>query len=517
MTIRDFFDEAVSSCGQRVFLRWHDGERWVAMTYAEAEAAVIRTCAALKRLGLTKAREGGYPMRVAIMRENCPEWIIAYLAVAGTGLIVVPVDPHLRPPEARHIIEDSGAALVIADDRLAELLGAAGLKAKVAYAGEIAEAVAALSPGELAEGEAWWRENRPQTDDLASIVYTSGTTGAPKGAMLTHGNFTANVDQTFTRVMFYPTDHFLLALPLFHVFAFTLNFLVPLRKTAEISFARTMRSIPVDMAELRPTVLMAVPLLAELLYARARDIVCKLRVLGLGGAPSSKATLEALVAAGVYVLEGYGITECAPGVAYPDQSKYVVGTVGTPLDGIDWRIVNSDETGAGELRVKGPNVMKGYWNNPAETERAFDSDGFYRTGDIVRPGKDGNLQICGRIKALIVNREGKNIYPEEIERAIRRCPLVAEALVVGYRMSGEVGEHVGAIVVPNPEAVKSAHPELTDPGEIARLVRREVQALCHDLLTEYKLPRKVEVRFVPLEHTSSMKVKRFLYARALDE
>jgi len=260
-----------------------------------------------------------------------------------------------------------------------------------------------------------------------------------------------------------------------------------------------------------------VPLLAEMLYARAKQVMSTLRVLGVGGAPISKATLEGLRADGVFVLEGYGITECSPGVAFPDEHRYVPGTVGMPLDGMEWRIVNSDETGAGELRVKGPNVMRGYWNNPVETAKAFDEDGFYCTGDIVRPVLNGNFTICGRTKALIVNREGKNIYPEEIERTIARCPSVADVIVVGYRVGGETGEHVGAIVVPNVEHLKASADRPLTNDEIAAIVRHEVREACHAGLTEYKLPRKVDVRFVPLERTPSMKVKRFIYSRALDE
>ena len=515
-TIREFFEDAVRECGETVFLRAHDGAAWRTLTYSESKARVLRLLAGFLKLGLTDARSSGERARVAIMRENGPDWALGYLALVGCGFVVVPVDPHLRAGEAAHILTDSEASLVWADDALEPLLAEAGAPARTVSARAFSAVLESFAADDLSAAARFWDEHVPQGGDLASIVYTSGTTGRPKGAMLTHGNFTANVDQTFSRVMFYGTDHFLLVLPLFHVFAFTLSFLLPLRKRAQISFARSMRSVPVDMSELRPTVFMAVPLLVELLYARARETIASLRVLGVGGAPISKGTLDGLIRAGVFVVEGYGITECAPGVSYPDEKRYVPGTVGMPLDGMEWRITQSDETGAGELRVKGPNVMRGYWKNPVETAKAFDEAGFYRTGDIVRPVQNGNFTICGRTKALIVNREGKNIYPEEIERAISRCPLVAEVVVVGYHVGGEVGERVGAIVVPNPEAVKAALPAAS-AEEIVERVRADVQALCHDLLAEYKLPRKVDVRFSPLDRTASMKVRRFVYARALDE
>jgi len=518
LTIRDFFEDAVRERPDKVFLRAHDGQSWQTQTYREVHRAVIRHLAAFLKTGMTGDLQNGFRERLAIMRENCPEWIISYLAAACAGFIVVPVDPKLMTCEAEHILCDSGAKVVLAENRLRQVLDAANCSADRVYVDAFDETLRALTQEDIAVAERFWDEHRPDNDDLASIVYTSGTTGAPKGAMLSHANFTSNVEQTFKRVMFYESDHFLLVLPLFHVFAFTVDFLVPLRKMAEISFVRSMRSVVPDMMELHPTVLMAVPLLAELIYGRAKSVICLLRVLGLGGAPISMATLEGLAAAGVFVLEGYGITECSPGVAYPDEHRYVPGTVGTPLDGMEWRITDSDETGAGELRVKGPNVSRGYWNNPAETAKAFDADGFYRTGDIVRPALNGNFTICGRTKALIVNREGKNIYPEEIERTIARCVFVKDVIVVGYRMGDEIGEHVGAIVVQNIDAVAAANGGRAPANdETAARVRAEVREICHKCLTEYKLPRKVDVRFVPLERTPSMKVKRFIYARALDE
>ena len=515
-TIRQFFEEAAEERGNSVFLREHDGKSWRTITYAQAHARVLCLLAGFLKLGLTDARSSGERARIALMRENSPDWILGYLALTGCGFVVVPVDPHLKAHEAAHILTDSEASVVWADDQLTPVLDEAATPARPVSASAFAAILETLTDEDLDSARRFWKEHVPQPDDLASIVYTSGTTGRPKGAMLTHGNFTANVDQTFSRVMFYESDHFLLVLPLFHVFAFTLDFLLPLRKRAQISFARTMRSVPADMAELHPTVFMAVPLLVEMLHAHARAQISSLRVLGVGGAPISKGTLESLIRAGVFVLEGYGITECAPGVSYPDEKRYVPGTVGAPLDGMEWRITHSDETGAGELRVKGPNVMRGYWKNPVETAKAFDEEGFYRTGDVVRPVLNGNFTICGRTKALIVNREGKNIYPEEIERTIARCPLVAEVIVVGYRVGDEVGERVGAIVVPKAEAVKAALPSASTEETIRR-IRADIQELCHASLSEYKLPRKIDVRFSPLERTAAMKVRRFVYARALDE
>ena len=516
LTIRDIFDDAVRTQGARTFLRHHDGTAWRELSYSVTRDRIVRTLAVLLKQGLDAGASDGYRARMAIMAENSPEWIVAYLAATGCGFVVVPVDPKLASPEARHVLADSGVSLILADGRTFPSLDAAGVAAPRLDMEGLDGMRTGLTEAEVAAAERFWTDRRPDADDLASIVYTSGTTGRPKGAMLSHGNFTSSVDMTFSRVMFYGTDHFLLVLPLFHVFAFTMSFLLPLRKQAEISFARSVRSVAADMAELKPTVLMSVPLLTSLLYERARPVLAQLRLLGVGGAPIAGDLLKGLLETIDVVVEGYGITECSPGVAFPDERRYVPGTVGRPLDGMDWRIVSVDETGAGELYVKGPNVTQGYWKNPEETAKAFDADGFYRTGDIVRADTEGNLTICGRTKALIVNREGKNIYPEEVERVIARCPSVADVIVVGYHLGDEPGEHVGAIVVPDVEALQAAG-RIGGEDEMSEIVRTEIRDACHAALAEYKWPRKVSVRFAPLEHTPSMKVKRFLYARSLDE
>lgn len=519
MTIRECFDEAVRTVPAKTALRWFDGENWRQLAYGELSERVLGCYAVLLREGLTARGGDSLPLRLAIMMANSPDWLAIYLALAGSSLTAVPLDPKLRGAEARHILTDSGASVVFVDGHSEPAVAeaaAAGWGGRVVTLAELGDLVASLTPEELATARAVWAKTAPGEDTLASIIYTSGTTGVPKGACLTHGNFTANAVQTLERVPFYDTDRYLLVLPLFHAYAFTLSFVIPLMLKAEIDFARNLRTVAADIAALRPTVLMAVPLMAEMLYQRARELVATLRIVGVGGAPLAKSTIEGLMASGVKVMEGYGITECAPGVSYPRDGAYVPGTVGTPLSGIEWRICNTDETGAGELRVKGPNVMRGYWNNPGATVEAFDADGFYRTGDIVRTGLDGNLVICGRTKALIVNREGKNIYPEELERVIAHDPMFRDVLVLGYRVGGAVGEHVGVIVVPDPDAFRAEYGALSR-GAAATAVRKRVLERCRGELADYKLPRKVEVRFVPLERTPAMKIRRYLYQRALDE
>lgn len=560
MTIREYLDEAVRAVPDAPAQRFCLREVWVTRTYAELYERVVRAVAILRRLQITPGEH-----HVGLMLENSPEWQEIYLALACVGVAVVPLDPKLRPQEAAYILRDSEAVALFAGSRLGAVLGEAvgsvpDLRACV-WVGEDGapeplpslagvacygyEALRAETAAEADAARAWFEEARPAADTVASIIYTSGTTGKPKGAMLTHGNFTSNVADTCERVGFRGTDNFLNVLPLFHAFSFTANFMLPLAVKACCSFVRSLRTVSEDMLVLRPTVMLAVPLMAEKLYARIAERLRKnliargllgmglkklvskkviesfggrLRLLGIGGAPTPVAVINGFRDVGITVLEGYGLTECSPGVAYPSPDAYRPGTVGRVLSGMRYKLADADETGAGELCVKGPNVMKGYYKNPEATAEVFDDEGFFHTGDLVRLDERQNLTICGRKKALIVNREGKNIYPEEIEQIIEQCPGVRDVVVLGYTDGSDSGERVGVIAVPDMEKLASARPGIAgSEAEAASFLRERIAEFCRQRISDYKMPRKIVIRTEPLERTSTMKVRRAVYAGTLDE
>lgn len=554
-TIRDYLDSAVKEVPSAVFQRFHDGEKWIEKTFAEVRervdcaVALVRECIKdepLEDVEETAAVKFPVGKRIAIMLENSPDWQVLYIAVAGSGLAVVPIDPKLRAVEVKHILKDSGANAIFFGSKQLEVVEEASEELpELIKIVDPSTRLDAVSEKDRKAAHEWYDNHRPTPETLASLIYTSGTTGKPKGAMLTHANFVTNAEATNRRVPFYSTDNFINVLPLFHAFSFMGNFLLPLLVKGSTSFIRSLRTIADDMLEVKPTVLLAVPLLAEKLYQRidqnikksfvtsglfkvdfARKLIArkiverfggKMRVIGIGGAPTAIETLVGFQKIGLFVLEGFGITECAPGVAYPNPANFIPGTVGPVLDNIEFKIVDQDESGAGELLVKGPNVTKGYWNNPEQTAAAFDKDGYYKTGDIVRLVK-GCIKICGRTKALIVNREGKNIYPEEIEHALEHAPLVKDAIVVGYHVGVEVGEHVGAIIVPDEDAVKAHLKEKSmTKEEISSFIVEYAQGVCRASVADYKQPRKFVVQFEPLERTSTMKVRRVVYAGSLDE
>jgi long-chain acyl-CoA synthetase len=557
MTIRALFDEAVQQVPDAPVQRYMRADAWVTRTYAALRERVLHAAGAVAALGITPGRD-----HVALMLDNRPEWQEIYLALAGAGVAVVPLDPRLRPGEVAHILADSGSIAIFAEAKLKGLLAQIApelprLRDLVLVNGAADhgatcegrpcwdyEMLLTAAAGRLAAARDWFDRHLPAHDDIASIIYTSGTTGKPKGAMLTHGNFCADVAGTLKLTPFGPKDNFLIVLPLFHAYSFTANFLVPLANRASMSFVRGIKTVAEDMRILHPTVLLTVPLMAEKMFARvsqrlraswaARVLLAvglrgvvrrkvlaslggRLNFIGVGGAACPVEVIEGFRRLGIPIAEGYGLTEAAPGVCYGNAWTTRPGSVGRPLPNIEVRIAGPDAQGVGELQVRGPIVMKGYFGNPAATAEAIDPDGWLSTGDLAALSREGEVTIRGRKKALIVNREGKNIYPEEVEQCIAQSPFVLDVIVLGYQAADAAGERVGVIVTPNGEAIAASRGGRPLPdAELDGYMRQVVQVRCASL-SDYKRPRKIDVRREPLDRTSIMKVRRHVYAGTLDE
>jgi long-chain acyl-CoA synthetase len=402
-----------------------------------------------------------------------------------------------------------------------------------------------LRAGVQGQARSWYVNHQPAPQSIASVIYTSGTTGKPKGAMLTHTNFCSDAIGSFELLddEISPKDEFLIVLPLFHSFSFTANFVIPLAKGCCMSFVESLRTVADDIKTLRPSVLMAVPLLAEKLFGKIdekvkrnrvaqllitlglsrwvgkkvlKELGGRLRFLFVGGAPCPLHVLQGFRRLGVPIVEGYGLTECSPVVSATNMNESRIGTIGKKLPNIEVRLAEVNEQGVGELQIRGPIVMKGYYKNLEATREAFDGE-WLRTGDLASIDAQGYLTIRGRKKALIVNREGKNIYPEEVENVIARDPLIADVIVIGYTVGGVPGERVGAILVPDFDALKAVSAGVEPPWEaIEHLIRGRVHAQCESL-AEYKHPRKLVIQREPLERTAVQKVRRVAYQGKLDE
>ncbi len=563
MTIRTLLLDAAAQSPDSTFVRWKAPDRtWHTRSFAETLETARAVSAALGELGV---RRGD---RVALMMENRPEWMTVYLGIVCCGVTVVPVDAHLHVHEVSHILRDSEAVAFFGSGKtgplVREIMGSLKYMRSVVLAdGAVPEdrresgvrlydleRLLDKTSKSAALPDSFFERNVAEEEDVASIIYTSGTTGRSKGAMLTHANFCAQLEalKYFT---VYKSDNFLLVLPLHHAFAFTANFIVPLAAQCEISIVENLRTIPDNMRETKPTVLLAVPLLAEKMLgairkklqksaaARAlmsigltrvvgRKVIAglggRMRIIIVGGAASDPDVLRAWSRFGIKTLQGYGLTETAPISALAPEDAIKFESVGKALPGHELRIADQNEEGVGEIQVRGPSVMKGYFRNEDATAESFDEDGWFRTGDLGTMDSDGYVTITGRKKSLIVNREGKNIYPEEVEIAINACPHVLESIVLGYHVPGEAkGEHVGAIIVAdldkiaeerNRNAAASASPMSDD--EIRALCLSEVREAMKQL-SSYKHPRRIRVRFEPLQKTNTLKVKRYLYSLDADE
>ena len=559
MTIRGLLERQAAARPDAVAMRFFSGGAWRVRSYGETLRGVREVAEGYGvRFGLKPGEENA-----AIILGNGPEWIESYLAQAGTGASVVPIDPKLHDDEVAYILKDAEARVVTTDPRHLRML--MSIAKRLPSLRGIVVVGGVINPGQRIEGRidvagyeslrvsgggAWYDSHVARPEDIASIIYTSGTTGRPKGAMLRHSNFVADLEGAYESfgAPVGPSDSFFVVLPLFHAFSFSANFVAPFMKGASMSFCQSLRTVGKDIHDLKPTVICAVPLLAEKLHDKIESGLAKSRVarflmkIGLrgpvmhmvkmrlggrlrffitGGAPCPRHVMDSFKRIHVRFLEGYGLTECSPIVSVCPPEVIKAGTIGPAIGGIEVRLADRNEAGVGEIQVKGPIVMQGYYHNPEATAEAFDEDGkgglWFRTGDLASMDEDGFITIRGRKKALIVNREGKNIYPEEVEIMIAKEPCVQDVVVIGYTHGGDPGEKVGAIIYPNEEWFKSNNGgTMPDWPEVEKVAAKRAAEKCAEL-ADYKRVRKWVVSREPLERTSIGKVRRVAYKNALDE
>ncbi|MFF9038244.1 long-chain fatty acid--CoA ligase [Streptomyces sp. NPDC014892] len=442
--------------------------------YAELDERSARAAALLRAEGV---RPGD---RVALMLPNVPEFVVLYYGVLRAGGVVVPMNPLLKTRETEYHLTDSGAVRLFewhqAPGEGAQGAAAAGVRHTAVEPAAFAQALAGHEP---LPGVA-----RTADDDVAVLLYTSGTTGRPKGATLTHGGLRHNTEVNTVHVQrMTPEDVVVGCLPLFHIFGQICTMSVAVRAGASLTLIPRFEPQAVLDAIARDgaTVFEGVPTMyAALLQHPAGADVSTLRMCVSGGASLPVEILHGFERRfGCAVLEGFGMSETSPVVTFnhPDRPRKA-GSIGTPIQDVEVRLL--DDKGqdvtpgeVGELAVRGPNVMKGYWNRPEETAAAI-PDGWLRSGDLARQDEDGYLFIVDRKKDMII-RGGYNVYPREIEEALHEHPAVALAAVVGVPHA-HLGEEIAAAVVLRP----GAH---ATPDELREFVKDRVAA--------YKYPREV--------------------------
>lgn len=413
--------------------------------------------------------------RVGVMLPNVPYFAIAYYAVLRAGGVVVPMNVLLKDRETSFYLSDAQAAAVIVWHEFAGAAeagaAAAGADCIVVIPGHFEELICTADP--VAEPVA------RRDDDTAVILYTSGTSGTPKGAELTHANLRRNVATVVDMLELTADDVILGALPLFHAFGQTAGLNAAIAAGACLTLiprfeaAKALSIIDRD----RVTVFEGVPtMFAAMLHAEQRLHTSSLRLCVSGGAAMPVEVLRGFEAAfGTMVLEGYGLSETSPVASFnhPDRQRKP-GSIGTPVAGVQMRLVGAGDDGVGEIAIRGHNVMKGYWRRPEATAAAIDADGWFHTGDLARVDADGYFFIVDRSKDMII-RGGYNVYPREIEEVLYEHPAVREAAVVGVP-DELLGEEVGAAVALAPGAE-------ADAAALRDFVKERVAG--------YKYPRKI--------------------------
>lgn len=445
-------------------------------TYGELDERTARAAAFLRAEGV---RPGD---RVALMLPNVPEFVVLYYGALRAGAIVVPMNPLLKARETEYHLSDSGAVLLF-EWHAAPGEGAQGAAAAdVRHVAVESASFAALLSGHVPESDV----AATADEDVAVLLYTSGTTGRPKGASLTHAGLRHNTEVSTVHVQRMTSEDVIVGcLPLFHIFGQICTMSVALHSGASLTLIPRFDAQAVLEAIARDgaTVFEGVPTMyAALLQHPAQADVSTLRMCVSGGASLPVEVLHGFERRfGCMVLEGFGMSETSPVVSFnhPDRPRKP-GSVGTPIQDVEVRLL--DEKGqdvapgeVGELAVRGPNVMKGYWNRPEETAAVL-PDGWLRSGDLARRDEDGYLYIVDRKKDMII-RGGYNVYPREIEEVLHEHPAVALAAVLGVPHE-RLGEEVGAAVVLRKDARAT-------PEDLRQFVKERVAA--------YKYPRTVWV------------------------
>ncbi|MEU2737867.1 o-succinylbenzoate--CoA ligase [Streptomyces sp. NPDC007095] len=447
------------------------------VSYAELYARTTRLAHALRALGL---RRGD---RIAYLGPNHPSYLETLFAAGTLGAVFVPLNPRLAGPEIAYQLSDSGAKVLVYAPSLAGLV--AGLPGNA----HVRAFVEVGSPyEELIDQAAEERIDQPVTaDDMCIIMYTSGTTGRPKGAMLTHGNLTWNAVNVLVDHDLTADERALVSAPLFHTAGLNMLTLPVLLKGGTCVLVESFDpAATLDLIERhRITFMFGVPAMFDQVarHPRWADAdLSSLRILTCGGSPVPTTLIAAYQERGLTFLQGYGMTEASPGTLFLDAEQAVgkAGSAGVPHFFSDVRVVRPDFTQVdigetGEVVVRGPHVMPGYWGLPEETAAVF-ADGWFRSGDAARVDEDGYVFIVDRIKDMIISG-GENIYPAEIEDLLLGHPGIVECAVIGVA-DDKWGEVPRAVVVPR-EGVE------LDPDEVlASLAGR---------LAKYKIPKSVVV------------------------
>lgn len=522
------------------------------VTYKELLKYILKFGSALKNLGLKERSH------IALIGENRVQWGITYLTAMCFNYVIVPVDKNLTTNEIFNIVHESDAeAIVFSQSFSSTFSGSHTSLKKLKYficMDETREDEKFLNMMELIKKE----ENvdkrilpKINSNDMAEIIFTSGSLGRAKGVMLTQGNLAANLVDMVSMILIDENDRFLSVLPIHHTYECTCGMLCPLYAGASAHYARSLKTIVDDIQKVKATIMLGVPLLFDKLFKRIMKGISEdkvkskivpplmklttllqgagikglkqkifkelhekfgghIRIFIAGGAAPDPLVAKGLRELGFTFIQGYGLTETSPILALNRLDEFKDDAAGLLLPRVEVKINNPDEDGIGEVWAKGPNVMLGYYKNEQLTDEAFEN-GWFKTGDLGYFDDDGFLHIAGRKKNVIISKSGKNVFPEEIEDILNRSPYILECMVYGEKDSKQ-DEIIAAQIVADAEAfIELSETKGIDINDelMNKVIAEEVEKT-NKQLASYKQIRKFYVREDEFQKTTTQKIKRYL-------
>lgn len=551
-SVQDMIARSARVYGEKIALQDLKDTPIPLLTFSSLQKHIMKFGSALRALGLKERSH------IAVIGENRVQWSLSYLTCMSFNYVVVPIDRNLTINEVLNILHESDASAVIYSDAFEPVFREArGSMKHLHY--YINMDIPKSKDGSQSMVEMIERAAPPASDrlpvvkpdELAEIIFTSGSLGRAKGVMLSQANLAANLMAMVRMMMIHPEDRFLCVLPIHHTYACTCGFLCPMYTGASVHFAQSLKTIVDDLQTVHATMLLAVPLLYDKMFKRIYKSIQEKKLTALlipslikagevaekfgwkgfrkqvfreihdrfggsircfisGGAAQDPVVAKGLRDFGFSVVQGYGLTETSPILTLNQIDNCKDDSAGQPLPGVTLTINSSDHFGVGEIWAKGPNVMLGYYKNEAATADVF-RDGWFTTGDLGRIDEDGFLHISGRMKNVIISKSGENVYPEEIEDLLIRSPFILESLVYGEDDARQ-DEIIAVQVVVDAEAfielAETRGKSITD-GLMKSVIADEI-ARVNKELPPFKQIKKFYIRDREFEKTTTQKVKRFL-------
>ena len=562
-TVKEFFEESCEKYSDRPCILEKPDHKtpYAAKTYKEFHEDVYALGTALIKLLNQKNK------RVIIIGETQYGWYISYMAMLlGVG-IAVPVDRELPENELENVIKRSRATTIIYSPKKEEDIKKVKanidsveyfieMKSDKPLDGKDVGINYLIENGKniIESGDNSFKNIEIDKEEFKILIFTSGTTSNSKGVMLCNRNLAENINAITAYVKIYPTDMLFSVLPLHHTYESTIGFLYPISQGASIAVCEGLRYIVPNLQEAKPTAILTVPLLVESIYKKINESIKKskkekivnsmihvtnmlksfgidvkkkvfkeiydnlggnLRIIVSAAAPIEKKVGKWLEDIGITFLQGYGLTETSPISAVTPDYKTMVGSAGKTIWQADIKVENPNEDGEGELMIKSPTLMLGYYEDEEETKKAITEDGYFHSGDIGYVDDEGYVFVTGRSKNVIVTQNGKNIYPEEIEMLLDKVPEIKESMVYGKTPEGEIAKKkdqkeliITARCIPNMEEIEKIHGNNLTDEQIHDIIWEKIKEV-NKKLTSYKAIKSLEIKKGEFEKTSTMKIKRY--------